>query len=199
MFFFKRKSKKEKTLFDRTPAVLKLKEVYSLEYVASRGDESYMEETDKYFNPRRIVNCFAHACFNLKNEHFKKFNIGVDCEGYFRHFVHLDNNDADLVLKEMKDFVESTGLQMQECALTDTPKDNQWKVAYYYDPEISAYHFMLQEKDGRWSSKFACEGKLEYFNQPPKIFDEIYPLQKILMITNPHAKTELNNDDEIEK
>ncbi|MBE7073889.1 MAG: hypothetical protein E7379_02220 [Clostridiales bacterium] len=186
------------------PTILKLKKIFSLGYLPSRGDESYtLLHRDTNIEFSKIANCLAHSFFNLTNEQLEDFNLFDS--GTFRWF-YLDEND-ERALDRVLEFVEKTGLKVEETSLEQDLAPNQWKVAVYFRVRenknvIPDFHFILQEKDGVWSSKEGAFPTIDYFQHPPEMFYSAYgshfqyKLYGYLMVTNARAlddEFEMNN------
>ena len=178
--------------------VKKLREIFSLGYTPSRRGESYFEKTSENEFTKDLCNCFGHACFNLKNKHYKEYNISA----YERiHFQGI-NSELDLLTKEeaskrLLDYIRNVGLMVERCPKEAILKSNQWKVALFFDEIyfgelrlLRDYHFMLQESDKSWSSKISYTEKVEKLEELPENYNTYYTLYDIYSITNPNAKLE---------
>ena len=175
--------------------ILKLKKIFMLGYCPQRSGESY-SFVNPYTNINyyKQINCFAHACFNLTNNQitsncFEKIDISS-----FKNLIddYWETNES--IANKLFDFVKKTGLKIEECSDGEKLEENQWKVALYFcdGPFFRDFHFLLKEKDGRWSSKYGNEDVLEFFNERPKEFvvekyDDHYKFYGTYKITNPYA------------
>ncbi|MBP3345103.1 MAG: hypothetical protein J6K97_02750 [Clostridia bacterium] len=161
-------------------------------YIPSRGNESYDSYTFEGY-AYELANCFAHACLNLKNNQYKlnHFNHN-DCE-VFRSFLPDLNETPEKILKNVSIFLKKSNLLVSRCDKFDLAKENQWKVAFYYSKQKPDFHFMLQEKDGRWSSKQGASPEIEHFDALPIVFEKDYRFHSVLMITNPACKINKKN------
>ena len=177
--------------------ILKLNQIFKKGYVPSRGAKDYFA----LHNGSCIaeyINCFGHACFNLTDELIKMAQFSYHEAGIF--FNILGNevySNGRKVCDKMFNFVRETGLSVDECGLYDQMRYNQWKVAFYIDKGGDAnnvargdIHFMLQEKDGKWSSKMGTAKTLQYFRELQRVFFCDYDLYGIYKITNPYVESE---------
>ena len=174
----------------------KLRKIFKKGYIPSRGYESYEYIPTKFYLPvGQLGNCFTHACFNLKNEHYEKYKIS---KSEFESLRNLDTYGGSIedIRKELFDFVSKAGLTFEKCE-PDTPvKPNQWKVAYYFDiGDWPDFHFLLQEKNGTWNDKISTTNHMNFYSSAPnRIYhtnESDYYLQGFYIITNPYAKTKL--------
>lgn len=179
----------------------KIQRIFKSGYVPDRGDETYFYN---FIDPvlkqevytSEICNCFGHACFNLKNEHFKNHKISLVNRDFFYNFgTDLETKNNEEIEKLILKKIESVGLIPSLAKDTTQLKNNQWKVAMYIDrisfgqnDVFRDYHFMLQEKDGRWSSKDSFKVDVEKYDELTKHFGLYYKLHNVYTITNPNAK-----------
>lgn len=173
--------------------IKKLETIFKQGYIPTRGFETYEYiPTKSYWPTGSLANCFTHACFNLLNEHFEKFDIKLDEFNSLRN-LELDKKSIEQIREELFEVISAAGLKFQKCDVDTPTLPNQWKVAYYFDMgEQTDYHFLLQEKDGTWSDKLATTKQVRSYETPPKsIFhssDSSYYLQGFYLITNPFAQ-----------
>ena len=176
----------------RQGIIKKLNKIYRNGYVPSRDMSQYCHKFTT------VVNCFGHACFNLTDESLEEFSQNkAELKEFFRHFGGLGIYN---IFREAKDRVRQVGLKIEECKIKDKMQKNQWKVAcYVQNDEFSGsdLHFMIQTKDGKWTSKLGENPNVEVFDKLPKTFRENYELSGIYKITNPYVKLEDNEDMEM--
>ncbi|MBP3432016.1 MAG: hypothetical protein J6K39_04110 [Clostridia bacterium] len=168
-------------------ALLKnINEIYKKGYIPARGNQTY-KYVAKSANSEvsELVNCFAHACFNLTNQQLTDCQITSESSRIFWKFP-IDGFRSHDILR-MKKILAQTGLEVKRCKADQRPENNQWKVAFYCDGAWGDIHFMLQERNGTWSSKLGAQRKIEKFGTtyPPKKYDT-YKLHSFYMITNPY-------------
>lgn len=195
------------------PILKKLNKIYRSGYIASRGNQSY-DFLIKGYSAANFCNCFGHACFNLKNQHFVENNftptdtacIGGDInleqasdkqtkeyEEFYLYIKNFYKDQPEDVKERLFNMVSSTGLSVEKCAPSEILKDNQWKIALYFDYLHGAmfdYHFFLQEKDGSWSSKMGQSKKVDIFYNLNNYMYATYKLHGFYSITNPFAAKE---------
>ncbi len=173
----------------------------------SRQYQSYnvIRQSDR-INIENLINCFAHACFNLTNNIIIEQNFTLEECAYFRKFsINLEN--PKLFEESIFEFINQTGLQIQPCFSNQQLDENQWKVALTFSKGGIDFHFMLQEKDGLWSSKCGRTDRIDKFRTLPKNYQPnevfVYDLYKTYIITNPYVKinkhTSLSNGSKCEK
>ena len=165
--------------------IKKLNMIYRNGYVPSRDMSKYCHKFTT------VVNCFGHACFNLTDEELEKFSHNKkDLLEFFRHFGSVGIYN---IFREAKNRVREVGLKIEECTVKDKMQKNQWKVACFVQNDEFAgtdLHFMLQGKDGKWTSKMGTNPEVEVLDKLPKTFRENYKLAGIYKITNPYVKLE---------
>lgn len=194
------------------PVIKVLNRIYKNGYVASRGLESYIFNIQEDTMAYQYVNCFGHACFNLKNQHFIENNLtpaDTNCFGGLiechelsaaaysklctRYILNRSCDKPEEVTERLFDTVTSAGLVVDKCLEKSILKNNQWKIALYFRQTVNNledYHFLLQEKDGKWSSKMGHSKKLDLFEQPEETIYHGYKIHGIYSITNPYAKSD---------
>ena len=175
--------------------IKKLNTIFSNGYVAKRGEESYCEMLNGNLHPYRLCNCFEHACLNLTNQQIAE-NFEEDDAIYLQGLSNpLGMYTPRFATYEFKNYLEQVGLKMKKCSKDAILKNNQWKVAIYYD-EITfggnkyfrGFHFMRQEEDGKWSGKYGYEKKVDILEELPEQYDNYYKLYNTYSITNPNAR-----------
>lgn len=151
-------------------------------YLPSRGKAPY------YFSPITL-NCFGHACFNLTDEILRTEQISNDL---FEYRIPSIYSTEQHVSGELFERIASVGLKVSPCNIKEKLNFNEWKVALYFSrtPDgIDDYHFLLQEKNGKWSCKFGWHrAKISYFKKLPEIIAPNYVFYGTYKITNPHIK-----------
>ena len=183
--------------------ILKLRQIFSMGYVPSRGEQSYsfVNHNDNATFAQHI-NCFAHACFNLTNEQIE--------DGLFDYLdrlsfsSHIHNSNCNYIEEEKSfiNFVRSSGLEMRPLGadelISHHPQfiaDNEWIVAVYYTNARNKkdIHFFLREKDGSWSGKLGFRDEITHFAELPIPYyshnesNDVYYFHKQYVIRNPHA------------
>lgn len=169
------------------------------------GNLFYSEES------ANIANCLEHAVFNFTDDMLVLFeqNCGTEISKFWSAFNSLcfkferePKRQFKNVTSEIIKRISQTGLKIEECGINDNLEEGQCKVAYYFDfcendsiRPCPDFHFMRQEIDGTWSSKFGRYEKVEIFEVLPEIYNETYSLQKIFKITNPYLHKFLSEDE----
>ncbi len=179
----------------------KLQKIFKMGYVPDRGNETYRYlindpvNNDEIFTGK-LCNCFGHACFNLKNKQYVEYEISRKDKFFFYDFINdlkSKNNDeaAKLLLKR----IEEVGLSVSPAQSTDKIKDNQWKVAMYFDrisygktEILRDFHFLIQQKDGSWQGKNGFTFNVETYKDLQFYCSPYYALHKVYTITNPNAR-----------
>lgn len=184
--------------------ILKLNKIVSLGYLPARGGERY-DIMHPVYNEKNgylvncygdLINCFAHACFNLSNRQIRDLNIDTLDMVNFSQFVPSYNASNQEIENNLTSFVRATGLKMNACNPEGLMKANEWKVALYLckAPDLRDFHFFLQEKDGTWSSKYGYNASelstlpelTDHYTAP--IFHDTYDYYKTFAIENPFAR-----------
>ena len=178
--------------------ILKLNNIFKKGYVPARGAKDYYA-LHKGTCVAQFINCFGHACFNLLDEQIKEADFSyAETRPFFRWLGDETYSSARAISDKMFNFVRATGLSVEECGLYDKMKSNEWKVAFFIDngdnsvnnPQKGDIHFMLQEKNGKWSSKDSDRERLQYYRELPRVFMMSYGLYGIYKITNPYVESE---------
>lgn len=170
--------------------VKEIKKVFSRSQIPSRGSQKY-----NFVNTFK-VNCLEHAFFNFTNKEIRKISREFSHELFeflwifealqTYMFYSTPTQVYNKIHDELIDKIKSVGLKIEDCLINEELKDNQWKVAFYFNPEAGEedFHFMRQEKDGTWSSKAGKYMKVQKFDEPPELFRENYQLVKFFKVTN---------------
>lgn len=186
---------------DREPVIKGLNEVFRMGYLANRGKE-------KYGSFSFYANCLEHACCNLTNEQLEALDkrlidLGMSEYDYFftNPYGGFSENSIVQAKDEIFDFLRRTGLKVDVETVKQELKSNQYRVAMYFSEAYTTgkgtkdVHFILQERDGSWSSKEGG-GEVEFMptleNILPFRNSNRYVLHNKLIITNPYAKIEEN-------
>ncbi len=173
----------------RQAIIKKFNGIYKRGYVPSRNRQEYTYKTAS------MVNCFGHACFNLDNSELEELGDLKDAlYDFLRKFSLKYGNYMDEASKRIRE----VGLKIEKSSIKEEINSkNQWKIAYYYLYDdfwgSCDAHFMIQEKDGTWSSKLGSKQEVEIFEKLPKVFHDEYELVGIYKITNPYVT--LDKDD----
>lgn len=178
----------------------KLQQIFKLGYVPDRGNETYRclinnHENDTIFTGK-LCNCFGHACFNLKNKHYEEYKITRNDKHFFYDFINdIKTKSNDEVARILLKKVEEVGLSISLAKNTETLKNNQWKVAMYFDritfgktEVLRDFHFLLQQKDGSWQGKNGFTFNVKTYETLPLYCEQYYTLHKTYTITNPNAR-----------
>ncbi|MBE7074171.1 MAG: hypothetical protein E7379_03680 [Clostridiales bacterium] len=182
--------------------ILKLKTIFKLGYVASRGREAYkLVENNTTKNYAYLTNCLGHACFNLTNEQLKNFDESD--ASTFGNFIQSIFHANKYIAKDIFKFVKECGLKVSPSTKLSNVKDNEWKIALYFGwyGNRKDYHFLLQEKDETWSSKWGTTSELYFIDTPTKKLSHNgynYNLYGFYKISNPHTK-KIKNKQPVEK
>ena len=162
-------------------------------YFPSRDRQSYgVFLPQAKIQAQNLVNCMAHACFNLTNaqlntpafQEFKGFYTGGMVDG--------NTDTKEVQTEKMLHFIKEVGLKVEECDPDAVLKDfRSWKVGLYFRYsdvwEDLDYHYCLQEKDNTWSSKFSSYLQLDHFEYLRAYMLNGYEFEKCFIITNPNA------------
>ena len=184
--------------------LLKIRQIFSMGYLPSRKDQTYQIVSQNGKTYGRQMNCLAHACFNLTNELFDKLQFD-DCDRYIFDAKRYPYEPEDHVVKNFIKKMQYCGLRVKKCKATTKTKTNEWKVALYFGSTAMLdkdYHFIIQESDGKWSSKVGWLSEVEYLKTPLKVYSTHgidYKLYGIYIIENPacnHLKFQPIEDDE---
>ena len=172
-----------------------LQDVFRDGYRPARGDESYSVYVGNYVKAFQMVNCLGHV-FNLTNKQLEDYDI-IPCRLY-SYFPGIKEQPQAKREQRLLDFIQATGLQVQDCAPDKNIKDfNTWKIAMYFEnnPYSKDFHFLLEEAPGFWSSKIGYSSYLEhiYTKEPPVKYAPMadnryqYEYRGTYQITNPYA------------
>lgn len=199
---------------DKVATVLKLRKIFNMGYIPSRGNQSYsfVCKNDQATFAQH-VNCLAHALFNLTNqqiedEHFNyNDRLSFSCCFYTPRENYVKQAEQNIIT-----FVETSGLKMRPLntyeLLSEHPEllqENQWIVAMYYIAKQNKQdiHFFLREKDGRWSGKLGFRDEITYFDELPAPYystnkdRDVYFFYNTYLITNPNKIKEMGDEKEI--
>lgn len=145
----------------------KLHQIFKDGYRPMRGDESYNTFLKNGSQVYDLVNCFGHT-FNLRNQQFEDYNIKpYRLYGRFSDYedsVYFENKTAQSIF----DFIKETGLKIEECKPDDKITDfRSWKIALYFynNWNHKDFHFLLEEKPKKWSSKLGFHPYVEHVNE----------------------------------
>ena len=199
MMDFEEILKRKEIMYKNFPVVKKINQILKLGYVPARKNQSYMAVTREGYVVSDIANCLEHSFFNLTNQHFYAYNITYSETDIFFSFLNPDfTNPRVQMIEEVLAFVKSTGLKIRPCKEDKKLGANQWKVGAYFAerpvnmPQLQCdIHFVLQEQDGTWSSKFGQFEDIKiYKNLPKKINTEFreYELVNTYQVTNPYLE-----------
>ncbi len=181
----------------------KLQEIFKNGYVPDRGDETY-----KFTLPHRdpdmfsilktgdLCNCLGHACFNLKNEHFEKYKINISDSRFFQGFIKdKETRENDVMAQKILNKIKAVGIIVSPAQNTEVLKNNQWRIAMYFDRigigstnYLRDFHFIIQEKDKTWSGKDSWNFDVHKYDKLPEICDDYYKLYNVYTLTNPNAR-----------
>ncbi len=168
----------------KTQALIKkLNMIYKKGYLPAREKSRYSELH------ANAVNCFGHACFNLSNNDLKKLEPYLDeLKLFFRNF---GSRGIRNYFNEAAERINKVGLKIERSSLSEQIQKNQWKIAYYlmHDEFIgNDVHFMIQGKNGKWTSKLGSTKTIQVFDKLPETYNDNYSLMGIYKITNPYVK-----------
>lgn len=168
-----------------------LNEIFRNGYVPARGSESYRVRLSNGKRASELVNCLEHACFNLTNEQLDKCGLNKNNSGLFGdinlNFIKFNRYYEESLLG----IIKCVGLKVKRCSEVNSLKNNQWKVALYfeYSDVFRDFHFMLQEKNGLWSSKLGDLDTIEIYEEPPLVYKRSYVKYGTYKITNPYIES----------
>lgn len=176
--------------------VLKLNLVFRGGYCADRAYEEYGGYITFGYPSNCLINCLAHSCFNLTDKIMKQYRFAGNEMDSFKFFPNINFRDPEKDSRVLFDFVESTGLIVENSSLDEViDQPNQWKVALYFSDEIKDFHFLKEEKDGRWTSKWGSLKEIEVFDEPQEILHDSYGLFAFKKITNPYFSKSADEKD----
>lgn len=191
---------------EKNKGVLKIKKIFALGYLPSRGYQSYLPICKHSQKPYAYqVNCFAHACLNLTNQQLEELKLD-NCDTYIFDIKSYSYQPQEEIQKTFTKRIKRFGLIAEQCEKDYIPeKENQWKVALYFGFSRHCldydYHFLKQEKDGSWSSKigWGCD-ELDILSALPDTYNSPsgtdYQLQQTYIITNPHIESKKQSANE---
>lgn len=172
----------------------KANQIFKLGYVPSRKSESYfcvIKKANENILTGNLCNCLCHACFNFLNEHYKSYDFSEYEMLSTQGFINQCKTKEEISLK-IQNFLKSTGLKVEKDSQYNDLKENQWRVALFFDEItfgnvhlIRDFHFMLEEKDKTWSSKENFEPKLNVLNSLPQNYQDYYKLHEVFVLENP--------------
>lgn len=173
-------------------------EIVKTGYIPSRGKTRYIylnKECNKKINHGIRINCFLH-CFNFTNEQIAKLNLDYKTDEIVSFGMDIDHKAERKALS----FLRATGLIVKPCKNITSPlANNQWRIAYYNEEDFEAgeeannWHFLMQEKNGKWTSKLGFSGDVTSYNTLPNKIDKPFTpwvLRNTYTITNPYADEE---------
>ena len=164
---------------NKEQTIAEIQNIFKKGYVPSRYDEPYNKSGG-------MVNCFEHACLNLKNNQIEKLNLDWESVYVFDLFTARYNVAEKTALR-----LNKMGLLMQpDKAMNLKLLKNQWRIAIFYE---NSFHFLLQEKDGTWSAKKNWTTTVDHFESLPEklsLCGDTYNLHSVHIITNPYAENE---------
>lgn len=167
--------------------IKKINHVFRLGYLPSRKGQSYRFFTKQGEAISSMANCFEHACFNLLNKHFDKYDFNYnECSAFWNFPASFTDDQKSRNLLQFYEFIKETGLEVLPCDINTPTNYDEWKIGIYFDYFNGDFHFMLQEEDFSWSSKLGDSTKVEVFSQIPKKFNNSYELHSFHKIKNPY-------------
>lgn len=178
----------------REPFVKKLNEIVRIGNVRNRGDQEYGVLGG-------LVNCFEHACFNLTNEQIISLGLNEFKYSFVNPFGGFDDSSALTAKEEMVEFLQQTGLEVEDEKTPKILKENQYRVALYFSEGFTKsnrgkdFHLLVQEADGSWSGKRGSDSDIvDHFDKLeeslPHDISNRYILDSVMVITNPYAPAE---------
>ena len=155
-------------------------------YRPSRIAQSYkkiLKIGNKTVRPTDMINCFAHAFFNLTNGILIEYGFKIQDSSSFANLpIFLG---PACCLDSAIYFAENVGLDVEECNRNDPIKHyGSWKVDAYFDSNRPDYHFFLQESEGIYSHKMGFIGGLNVMLHQPNLDFKGYEYQATYMVTN---------------
>ena len=173
---------------NREKTLKKLRKVIKSGYTPSRGFQIYTMPNSS------ILNCFAHACFNMTDEVCKENNINLSDSDSFRYFCDFSQ---DFTKKSLFYFIEETGLEIMPCEKHTSLKPNEWEIGLFFaigDTDYDDFHFLLRENNNVCSSKFGYDAKIEKIKDKNVISylnsnhsTSYYHLEGFYKLKNPYA------------
>ena len=167
--------------------IIKLQQIVSSGYIPSRSYEKYFGFTQRFEKFEDMTNCFGHAVFNLKNSQFNDIDFTYEDGTNLGAFSTSPFLPIKSVEKEFCEFVYSTGLKIFPEIQKGILKNNEWRVALYFEKKSDdlsrEFHWLLQERNGKWSGKMGYSNQVEtYFEIPSQIGN--YELYKTYLVKN---------------
>lgn len=162
-------------------------------HTPKRGDEQYQSSGN-------FVNCFEHALLNFTNEQLEMLDCGYTTENLFGCLLNVDVANLRVQSKNVEinmfAFICEIGLKAEiEKVQKLKLAKNQWRIARYHAP--NAWHFILQEPNGEWSSKEGWTQRVRHLTELVHCYEAgsidypfSYLLQQSYIITNPYAEAE---------
>lgn len=192
---------------EEIPAILKIKDLFLKQgYLPSRKNQSYEVVSPNTQKPYGLgINCFGHACLNLTNEQLDSLNLSEQ-DAHIFDIKEYSYEPDEYIEKNFIKRMERFGLTAKHCKKSYVPQnENEWKVALYFgyiNFFDTDYHFLKQEKDGRWSGKIGWKPRdVEQFDKLPKVYisplGTRYYLYKTFIISNPEALVQSENNHEM--
>lgn len=170
--------------------ILKLRQVFSLGYVWSRGLEHYHYVLKNGLQSGTIINCFSHACFNLTNRQLDILDFNMDDYYVFRDFYRDETATKREIAEELFTFVEDVGIKVERKSRDRILKKNQTVVALYFDEKFKDVHFIKLEEFG-WSSKPGIICSIDVFDEVPERISPFYDLYDTYILTNKKSNNQL--------
>lgn len=183
---------------NRREMIEKFSSIIKTGYTPSRGTKKYIylnKLCNKKINHGIRINCFLH-CFNFTNEQIERLNLDRTSDEIVSFGIDL----AHKAERKALSFLRATGLIVKPCTNIKAPlSNNQWRIAFYNEEdfdegeECNNWHFLLQEKNGKWTSKQGFSGDVTIYNKlPEKIAKPFTPwvLRNTYVVTNPYADEE---------
>lgn len=203
MLFIRKREKSvpESSVYERfytTEGFVKnLNEYFKRGHMPNRYNEEYLSFV-KHLDSQtyKLVNCVGHAFINANEKDILDLKYNFVSENILSDFFKGEKTYAN-AFRNVCEFFERVGLKIEKTTLETKPDFNQWKVACYFKDleQDKDYHFMLQEKDGSWSSKRGFTIDVEHFDELPQKHRN-YELEDIIMVTNPFIENEADKIEE---
>jgi|GEM_PF-1912394 len=173
----------------------RLQKVFKDGYRPVRKTESYSVTISNYTKAFNVVNCLGHV-FNLTNQQLEDYHIVP--YRMFGCFPKLNKKSNFQTKHDLFDFIQETGLKIEECAPDKTITDfKSWKTALYFesDGRYKDFHFLLEDAPQIWSSKVGYTSYFEHLYEkvPPEQYHPlidnkyVYDFFGTYQITNPNA------------
>ena len=145
-----------------------------LEKVQMNIRKNFGKEITYQNNNPFTMNCFMYAVFcNQPIEICKEIISGIpdlysfDGKAYFSTIGGFSNSKFNTLIglkRALTKDLDVLGLNSEWVSKDYKLKENEFKIAFYYDTKNNNFHFFRQESDGKWSEKAGWKGDIYKFS-----------------------------------